>query len=61
MNSFSEAINSLKIENRFDAIMGKISMSGTRDRITVPEASHKTAAKTKDVSRDTAAKPSLSR
>lgn len=61
MNSLSDAINSLKIENRFDAVMGKIGMSDARERIIVPEASHKTAARTKGVTESTAAEPSLKR
>lgn len=58
MSSLSDAINSLKIENRFDTIMDKI---GVRERITVPEALQKTSRKTGDVSEDTAIKPSLKR
>ena len=61
MSSLSDAINSLKIENRFETVLGKIGISSTRERMFVPEASHKTAEKTKDVSKDTTINPSLKR
>lgn len=61
MNSLYDAINSLKIENRFDIVMGKLGLNNERERITVPEASHKTSAKTRDVSKSTPSEPSLKR
>ena len=59
MSSLTDAINSLKIENRFESVMGKIALNIARECITVPEASHKTAEKTKDITGRTATEPSL--
>lgn len=61
MNSLSDAINSLEIENRFETVMSKIGINRARECITVPEAAHKAAVKTKDVSKSTAVEPSLKR
>ncbi len=49
MNSLENAINSLSIENRFETIMQKIGLTANKERISVPEAAHKSIAKTKDV------------
>lgn len=52
MNSLENAIGSLGIENRFDAVMRKIGLAAGRERISVPEASGKSAEKTSDIKKE---------
>lgn len=49
MSNLENAIDSLDIENRFDKVMNKIGLVNSRERISVPEASHTTKERTKDV------------
>lgn len=61
MSSLSDSINSLNIENRFDIVMGKLGSDRFKERITVPEASHKIAVKTEDVSKKAVMEKGLKR
>ncbi len=59
MNRLDDAINALNVENRLGIVMKKIGLASGRERITVSEASHKSAARTKDATKNGRKDPEL--
>lgn len=59
MNRLDDAINALDVENRLGSVMKKIGLVNGRERITVSEASHQSAARTKDATKTCRKDPEL--